>query len=428
MAKKDTGKISGPGYIKTTRALKEAERTQKAAAYAVREAERLYKHGQNTEKYDYARDYLRGAGYKLSDESAKMFIEAEVLKYKLEREKAAKEKRPARDEGEFIEKYYKKRFTPANAGKAYLLSFLYDVYSGEDRKIKGSLWNIEALKEKIKTEEDARSFDAYYHLTEWLRCMYENSRTAKNSLQSFIWAFDHIAGTIVSAENARRLAIKNPLLSTDIKPNNNNPDLRLSMWMETLSLEYYGLESDGRYIVMNLRDNIEEGLRYMVAYHAFIDVIAEFTGIPECLALKVKNTHIQGLLSSLNETLEILRKDIGENRKPEQKPALKSVQFDKTLCPLFPPTLTFFDAEGLEIAMEIFSPVEEAQPIPEERIKYLRDYIKRDFKTGTTNWYVLYTWYSINYRNPLEIAVPETRWIYESKRKKAKENRAEEGK
>lgn len=401
---------------------KDAERLQKAAAYAVVEAENNYKHGENEEKLQHAISFLKCAGYKLTDAEAQAVIEAEVEKLK----KTEKIKRQALDTDEFIDKYYKKRFTPANAGKAYLLSFLFDVYNGEKEKVKGSLWNIEAIKEKIITEEDMRSFDAYYHLTEWLRSMYENSRTIKNSLQTYMWAFDHMAGEILSAENVRRLAIKKPILSTDVQHKNNLPELPLSLWMDTLSLEYYTPESDGRYIVMNLRENIEENLRYIVAYHAFIDVIAEYTGIPECNILKVKTAPIKSRISALNETLDMLRTDIQNNRKTETDPLMTRVDFDKSLCPLYPPALTFFDAEELEIALEIFTPVEEAPPIPEERIDYLREYIKRDFKTGTTNWYVLYTWYSVKYRNPVEVAVPAPRFIQKSKKRKEKEN-AEEG-
>ena len=401
---------------------KDAERLQKAAAYAVREAESNYEHGENEEKLQHAISFLKCAGYKLTDAEAQAVIEAEVEKLKT----TDKSKLPARDTDEFIEKYYKKRFSPATAGKYYLLAFLFDVYNKQKEKVSGSLWNLEAIKENIKTEEDMRSFDAYYHLTEWLRSMYENSRTMKNSLQSYMWAFDHIAGTILSAENARRLAIKNPILSTDIQHTNNSPDLKLSLWMDTLSLEYYTPESDGRYIVINLRENIAEGLRYMVAYHAFIDVIAEYTGIPECEVLKVKTSHIKGLLSSLNETLDMLRDDIQKNRKPETNPTTTRAEFDEALSPLYPPALTFFDAEELEIAMEIFTPVKEAPPIPEERIDYLREYIKRDFKTGTTNWYVLYTRYSIKYRNPVEVAVPAPHFVQQSKKRKSK-GHAEEG-
>ena len=402
---------------------KDAERLQKAAAYAVREAESNYEHGENEEKLQHAISFLKCAGYKLTDAEAQAIIEAEVEKLK----KTDKSKLPARDTDEFIEKYYRKRFTPATAGKAYLLNFLFDVFNGQKEKAMGSLWNLEALKEKIKTEEDMRSFDAYYHLTEWLRSMYENSRTIKNSLQSYMWAFDHLAGEILSAENVRRLAIKNPITSSEIEAKTRNADIPLSLWMDTLSLEYYTPESDGRYIVINLRENIEECLRYIVAYHAFIDVIAEYTGIPECDVLKVKTSHIKSLLSSLNETLDMLREDVQKNRKPEVDPFITRVEFDTSLCSLYPPALTFFDAEELEVALEIFTPVEEAPPIPEERISYLRDYIKRDFKTGTTNWYVLYTWYSVKYRNPVEVAVPAPRFIHQLKSRKSKE-RAEEGK
>ena len=77
--------------------------------------------------------------------------------------------------------------------------------------------------------------------------------------------------------------------------------------------------------------------------------------------------------------------------------------------------------------MKYIEPVEKEPPVPEERIRYLRDSIKREFKTGILNWYVLYTKYSISYRIPVPAATPPTGSKAEKIRIKV-EAQAEEGK
>ena len=343
---------------------------------------------------------------------------AETLSKKAEDERKKDKKAPARDTDEFIEKYYRKRFTPANSGKAYLLSFIFDVYKGNSRQVSTTLWNLEALKEKIKTEEDMRSFDAYYHLTEWLRNLYENSRTMRNALRSVISDYTHIATSILAAENIRRRIIATPITdklqalpAEEFREEiNRNPDTLLTLWLNTITIEAYTPQTDGGNLIQTLRDNIGEGLRYMVAYHTFLDVIADFTGIPECTFLKVKDAPIRRALNTLNEALQVLREDIAAHReqeiiasaasRPEDFGGITEVKLSPNLENLLPASLTFWTPEYLRATMEYFRPVEDEPPIPEKNVQYLRDYIRREFKTGIINWYVLYTWYSISYRIP----------------------------
>lgn len=389
----------------------DAERLQKAAAYAVREAEQMYKPGENNEKLKHAMTFLKCAGYKITDAEAQAIIEAEVDKLKT----TDKSKLPARDTDEFIQKYYRKRFTPANAGKAYLLNFLFDVYKGNSRQVNTTLWNIALLKEKIKTEEDMKSFDAYYHLTEWLRNLYENSRTMRNALRSVMADYYHITTSILAAENVRRCVINTPIVSklSTLKAEefkeelSGNPDATLTLWLNTLTLEAYTPQAGGASLINTLRENIREGLRYMVAYHTFLDVIAEYTGIPECAFLKVKTEYIMEDIVSLNEALDLLRDDVEKYREPEIREYMTIRPKDYKIDELkegpqlvnFPPaSLTLWTPEYLRATMEYFRPVEGEPPVPEERVDYLRNIIRRDFKTGIINWYVLYTWYSIKYR------------------------------
>ena len=376
---------------------------------------------------------------------------AKATKDKIERAvaKAAAEtlsdkKAAAQNTDEFIEKYYRKRFSPATAGKAYLLSFLFDAYSMSERGIQTSLWNLEALKANIHKEEDMRSFDAYYHLTEWLRNLYENSRTMRRALQGTLSDFYYTVTSILAAESIRKLVtisdlagiIENLPADKIREEINRNPDTLLTLWLNTISLDAYAPQKDGAIKIQALREALGEYLRYIVAYHTFLDVIAEYTGIPECAYLKIKTDTIDEALSSLNTALDLLRKNVKMNRYPEIKENyekrppdffINRLDLEPKLEKLLPSTLTFWTPEYLEATMKYFEPVEKEPPVPEERIQYLRDSIKREFKTGILNWYVLYTKYSINYRIPVPAATPPTGSKAEKIRIKV-EAQAEEGK
>ena len=350
---------------------------------------------------------------------------------------------PAKNTEEFIIKYAKKRWTPATAGKAYLLSFLLDAYSMRERGVQTTLWNIELLKSKITTEEDIRSFDAYYHLTEWLRNLYENSRTMRNALQGVLSDFYHTTTSIIAAENIRKCVIV-PELTDNLQTLsgdefreeiNKNPDALLTLWLNTISLEAYTPQSDGGYLLHALRENIGEGLRYLVAYHTFLDVIAEYTGIPECTYLKIKAEPLKESLSSLNKALELLRNNVKMYREPEimeaasrkEPSSIKGVTLEPKLDNLLPASLTFWTPEYLRATMEYFEPVEEVKPVPEDKVHYLRESIRRDFKREYINWYVLYSRYSLSYRMPVPAATIPTGRKRDKIRVKV-EVQAEEGK
>lgn len=330
----------------------------------------------------------------------------------------------ARNTDEFILKYAKKRFTPSNAGKAYLLSFLLDAYSMSETGVKTTLWNIDLLKSKIKTEEDIQSFDAYYYLTEWLRVLFEESRTMRKALRSVVSDYLHITTSVLAAENIRQRIIDtsitkklHTLSGKEIREEmDNNPDTLLTLWLNTLTLEAYTPQSDGWTLLQSLRENIGEGLRYMVAYQTFLDVIAEFTGIPECAYLKINLSYLKDTLSSLNEALEALRDNVAAHREPEIREAtvsapgnsLKRIDFELSEKEFLPASLAHWTLDYLKATMRGFQPVEEPPPVPEERVYFLRDSIRRDFKRQYINWYVLWSRYSSRYRIPVPAVTPPT--------------------
>lgn len=326
-------------------------------------------------------------------------------------------KTPARNTEEFITKYAQKRFSPSTAGKAYLLSFLLDAYSMSERGVQTTLWDVAYLRSKVQTEEDIRSFDAYYHLTEWLRNLYENSRTMRNALQGVLSDFYHTVTSILAAENIRECVLdqiitekvetlRGEALSEEI---NQNPGTLLTLWLNSISIEAYTPQSDGGLLIKALRNNIREGLRYIVAFHTFLDVIADFTGIPECAYLKIKSAPLKENLSNLNEALDLLRDNVKKYREPEIMKYYESrsnqssffrMKLEPKLDNLLPASLILWTPKYLNATMENFRPVEEEPPVPEERVQFLRDSIRREFKREYINWYVLYSRYSIGYRIP----------------------------
>ena len=353
---------------------------------------------------------------------------------------AKKDTTPARNTEEFIEKYKNKRFTPANTGKAYLLSFLFDAYQANSLKIATTWWNLELLKSKIKTEEDMRSFDSYYYLTEWLRSLYENAVAMRNALRSVVSDFSNIMLSIIAGENIRR-EVK------DIKSDT------LPLWLSTITIEGYTPQRPGSIQLQSLRENIGQGIRYIKAYHTFLDVIAEFTGIPECVFLKVRISQINDSLSALNEALECLRDDVAKYREPEIKRnyiinnkletlresigiSPETSASDPETTPSDPHTsekeqepdkiptikltvhksewafpdnsLTRWTPDYLKETMKYFMPIREEPPVPEERIQYLKNAIRRDFGKEIINWYNLYSMYSIKYRIPRPAVTPPT--------------------
>lgn len=334
-------------------------------------------------------------------------------------------KTPAKNTEEFITKYAQKRFSPSTAGKAYLLSFLLDAYSMSERGVQTTLWNMDLLKSKVHSEEDIQSFDAYYYLTEWLRILFEESRTMRNALRSVLSDYLHITTSVLAAENVRQCVISTPITDrlqagppeSINETINNSPDTNLTLWLNTLTLEAYTPQREGGVLLQSLRENIGEGLRYMKAYHTFLDVVADFTGIPECTYLKISMSPIRDTLSYLNEALETLRNNVAAHREPEIKAAIKArpksfTIEELTLSPSLgcrlPASLTFWTQKYFEATMKNFRPIEEEPPVPEERIYFLRESIRRDFKKQYINWYVLWARYSGSYRIPVPAVTPPT--------------------
>jgi len=317
------------------------------------------------------------------------------------KEEADSKKAPVKDAREFWEKYGRKRYTAKTAGKAHLLNLLFHAYQASGEPIDKPYFDVYTLRSGIQTEEDMSRYDAYFYLTEWLRTLYENAVAVKNDLILRLSEFDEIASSLLSAENVR-INIQGEQTTEFI------------LWLNTLTLEAYQPQEPGGLLLQSLRENIGQGIRYLKAYQAFLDEIAAFTGIPECTVLKMNATPIVRRLAALNVAFKDIRKNVAEHREPEVREAEASapppeerggIKFPQTL-PYLRNTLTSWTPAYLEATMRSFQPIGAEAPVPEERIKYLRETLRRDFGKSFINWYALYHEYSMQYRKPRPTPAP----------------------
>lgn len=314
---------------------------------------------------------------------------------------ADRKKIPAKDTAEFWEKYGGKRYTARDAGKVCLLNLLFHSYRQDMGDIEKPYFDVYALQSRIQTDEDMRRFDAFYYLTEWLRTLYENAMTVKNGLILRLSGFDEIASSLLSAENIRNRI-------------QGEQSTELIIWLNTLTLEAYQPQEPGGQLLQSFRDNIGQDIRYLKAYHAFLDEVAEATGIPEVSVLKAQTPAIVRRLSALNVTFKAIRDNVAEHREPEVREAEASapppeerggIKFSQTL-PYLNLTTTSWTPDYLSATMSYFEPIGAEAPVPEERIQYLRDILRRDFKKAFINWYKLFDEFSGEYREPRPSAKP----------------------
>ena len=316
-------------------------------------------------------------------------------------QEADRKKIPAKDTAEFWEKYGGKRYTARDAGKLYLLNLLFHSYRSDKGSTDKPYFDVYALRSRIQAEDDITRYDAYYYLTEWLRTLYESAIKVKNDLILQLSGFDEIASSLLSAENIRNRI-------------QGEQSTEFILWLNTLTLEAYQPQEPGGQLMQSFRDTIGKDIRYLKAYHAFLDEVAEATGIPEVSILKAEMTPIVRRLAALNVTFKAIRDNVAEHREPEVREAEASapppeerggIKFPQTL-PYLSNTLTSWTPDYLSATMSYFEPIGAEAPVPEERIKYLRDTLRRDFKKAYIEWYRLYDEFSGEYRGSRPSAQP----------------------
>lgn len=268
---------------------------------------------------------------------------------------------------EFKEKYGKKRFTSHTAPKAVLYTFLYDIYQHNESGIQGTLYpDITGIQQKVETYEDMDTWNGYLNLTEWQRSAYNTAVFMRNSLQGALSDYNHIATSLIAAENLRA-ELRGQLPETS------------AFFLSSLTLEAYSPQANG-YTIDVLRKNIEASLRYLIAYNTFVGLIADELKTPEYVQLRVSTAAAYEAVNEVNRALAILTEvAYRERAEDEGKPGEWS-------------------AEYLRETLRAFEPIGEGlPPVPEDRIAFARDGIKRGVKKGQYSWYTLYLRYSTQY-------------------------------
>ena len=285
---------------------------------------------------------------------------------------------------EFVEKYGRKRFTSKTAPKSILISYLYDCYQlnepQEGRGIDHIYPDMEAIKKQVTTYEDMNTWNAYLNLVEWQRSAFTSAVFMRNSLNSNLEGLFTIVENLFIAEGI------SAGMSTYKDPQRVNERLHfdkdlLGKQLKLLNIETYTPETDGYLILLSLRNNIEAGFLYMSAYNTFMDILADFTKIPEYSIQKVRmDEPIQGLyavnisLASLYDTVMSFRyRDAVEKRNG----------------PL---------ADAILKTLEAFTPIgQNLQPMPEQKKKEALSRIKSQFGGGFMSWYSVFSAYADQY-------------------------------
>ena len=213
----------------------------------------------------------------------------------------------------------------------------------------------------------------YIGLMEWYQNSFNTAVFMRNALQTTLSDLDNITRSLIAGENLRREIV------------GDQPQI-VDLWLSSLTIEAYTPQTHGD-VIMGLRRNAEEALRYVKAYNSFIELIAEVVEIPECTVFRVKMSKIWELMDSLNEALDVLREDVAEHREKEIREGGGETR-----------SLTLWSPEYLSETMKAFQPIgKDLEPVPKEKKGRAEARIVRDFKLAGMSWYSIFREYSSDY-------------------------------
>lgn len=280
---------------------------------------------------------------------------------------------------EVKEKYGRKRFNSSNAGESVIYAYIYWGYlknegvSNEEIATQPLYKDLDAIRAKVETVEDALKYNVYVHLQEWLANAFETAVFMKNATSSAISHFYSIASSTIAAENLRK--------ALGEKAEENN----ISLWLSTLSADHLRPTTATYETALSLRKNIEKGLRYLNVFNTLIQLIANATDIPELVLFQINISSTHEIIDKLNEALEVLREEIS---------AREVVPDDRALT-TYPP---LFTERAMSATLEAFRDVEKDAPrIPEENITNTERNLKLSVLTGAKAWTNLFTLLSKDY-------------------------------
>lgn len=280
---------------------------------------------------------------------------------------------------EFKAKYGRKRFTSSTAGKGVILAYTYWAYLRKEGLSNAELISqplykdINALRDKVETMEDARLYNQYLQLEAWLAEAYSAALFMRNGLRSVLAHFYSIASGAIAGEELR-----NALGA-------QADEGKVALWLSLLSVDNLRPTASTYEAALTLRQNAENGLQYLNVYNTLITIIAAEIGIPELVIFQMDMQPVNELITDLNEALELLRGHISKREVVADEEALKT----------HPPRFTECAMSATLEAFREVSP--DAPPIPEENIRATERYLRDNILHGSKAWQNLFTQLSNNY-------------------------------
>lgn len=280
---------------------------------------------------------------------------------------------------EFKDKYGRKRFTAANAGKALIYRYIYWAYlknegMTNDEIIDQPLYkNFDNIRAKVETPEDLRRYWAYVYLQEWLANAFESTVFIRNATDGAVSHFYTIVADAIAGENLRAAL------------GDNIHEEKVALWLSALSVDALRPTTNVFIMAETLRANIEKGLRYINVYNSLIALIAKEIEIPEFTVFQVSTADTRDSIERLNAALELLRGEISQRGEAPEGEAVSPIS------PAFTP-------KEIEVTLAAFTDIfPDAPPIPAENVALTEQTLRAYVLEGGKAWTTLFTILGKNY-------------------------------
>lgn len=280
---------------------------------------------------------------------------------------------------EVREKYGKKRFTSSSAGKSHILAYIFWGYLKNEGLSNAELLaqplysDMDAIKAKVNTPEDAYLYNQYLQLEVWVSDAFESALFMRNGVRSVLAHFYSIVSGAIAGEELR------DALGAQADSG------KIALWLSLLSVDSLRPTLSSYEAALTLRKNEENGLCYLNIYNTLISIIAEEIEIPEFTIFKMDMEPVNELITQLNDVLDALRSNI------QKRPVVSNEQALTTAPPLF-------TERAMSATLEAFRDISpDAPPIPEENIKATKRYLRDNIIHGNKAWSNLFTQLSNNY-------------------------------
>lgn len=258
---------------------------------------------------------------------------------------------------EIKDKYGSYPFSSEDAGRSIILNRLYINKQVQENKEEAEpLYpNQSEIESMVHGTDDCLRYMAHAHLLDWTLEAHKTAVYILKTIRDSAAALHNTLAAIMAGEQL------SALMSNEQKKGEEG------LWLRTVSLWKYGPQESGYYAIDMMRTSIRDGLRYLKAYNTLIGMIADEMTMPEFTFYQVHLEGVSELLSTLNESMCIIRDHAQEYRQRNSESGTEE-KFDQ------------FTPEYLAETMEAFEPISsDAEPIPEEKLRFVHGIMARCF-------------------------------------------------